>query len=92
MPPVQQPSPAPSGPKEKPKQMILTDDLRAHIGDVLACDLELEQPQWNAKFRSKLLKSVWVGQAPEKHHHTNISRKSMAMFTANGANSKSFAI
>ncbi len=41
-----QPSPAPSGPKEKPKQMILTDDLRAHIGDVLACDLELEQPQF----------------------------------------------
>ena len=49
VPPVPQPSPAPSGPKEKPKQMckmILTDDLRAHIGDVLACDLELEQPQF----------------------------------------------
>ena len=41
-----QPSTAPSGPKEKPKQMIITDDLRAHIGDVLACDLELEQPQF----------------------------------------------
>ncbi len=43
---VLQPSPAPSGPKEKPIQMVLTDDLRAHIGDVLACDLELEQPQF----------------------------------------------
>ena len=45
----------------------------------------------NAEFRSKLLKSVWVGQAPEKYHHTNISRKPMAMFTAN-KNSKRFAI
>ncbi len=43
----------------------------------------------NAQFHSKLLKSVWVGQAQEKHHHTNISRKLMAMFTAN---SKNFAI
>jgi hypothetical protein len=142
-PPVSQPSPAPSGPKDKPKQMILTDDLRTHIGDVLACESEkiaiqesnkvcirapvlhkdfregneerhprlkfyqgmkiienilqskmenFTKPMAeNAEFRSRLPKSVWVGQAPEKHHHTSISRKPMAMFTAN-KNSKRFAI
>ena len=32
--------------KDTRKQIILTDDLRQHIGDILAVDLESDEPQF----------------------------------------------
>jgi hypothetical protein len=36
----------PQGAKDSHKQMVITDDLREHIGNILAVDLELDEPQF----------------------------------------------
>lgn len=36
----------PQGSKDSRKQMVITDDLREHIGNILAVDLELDEPQF----------------------------------------------